>query len=118
MPRIDCRRLQNKAIWKKPPGLKINKATKPQEGSGLSGVVVIHDEIGPGLSYIKFDDTVRCRLAKYMPRGIGDAEQAYIHVELQDDCFAIYCVYLDDEKGRLLWREDFLPQWIGYIKRP
>lgn len=113
-----CSRLQTKPIWKNPPALKINRATKPQEGSGLSGVVVIRDRHGPGLSYIRFDDSVRARLAAFMPRGIGPAEQAYIHVQLELDMFAVYCLYVEGEQGRLLWREESLPQWIGYIKRP
>lgn len=107
-----------KPVWKNPPALKINIAKKPQEGSGLSGVVVVNDEHGPGTTYIRFDDQVRDKLASLMPRGIGPAEQAYIHVQLELEMYSVYCLYLEGKNGRLLWRGETLPQWIGYIKRP
>lgn len=111
----NCRRLQ-KPAYKTPPDLPIKAAIKPQGQSPLSGVVVIYDMGRHGHSYIRFTDEARQRIAKHMPRGIGPAEPAYLQVEHELECYAVYCMYVSDRAGRLLWRHDSLPPWIDKIK--
>jgi hypothetical protein len=105
-----------KPIWVQPQDIGLRKALKPQQDSALSGVVVIYDGENHGYSYIRFPESAQKKLAKRMPMGIGSAEPAYIHVEHELDCYAVYCLYVYRKNGILLWREESLPKWVGHIK--
>lgn len=108
-----------KPAWRRQPKkLVIESARKPQEGQPLSGVVQVIDTFGRGVSYIKFPTTTVGSLAKRMPRGIGPAEPAYLRVVNKFPNFEVWCCYLHAPDRRLLWVEETLPEWIGYIQRP
>ena len=99
------------------PNIGITAARKPQIDDSLSGTVLLDDGVGRGFACIQFGEKALKYIGRKMPKGVGPAHPAYIHVIHEIDLWAVHGVYVEDNNYTLLWRQQECPSWIKYIRR-
>lgn len=97
----------------------VRAARTPQTNSNVSGVVLVVDSLGKGYAYIRFPYTFDRVVGKAMPHGVGPEDQAYLKVleVVESGEWRVFAHYIDESKGRLLWRSDSQPNWLKKVKR-
>ena len=102
---------------KKPPSLGIKPARKPTDHDSLSSTVLVWDDGGIGVCLIRFTDKLVEFVGKKLPRGVGPADPAYLHVCQEFEVWAVHATYISEEASVLLWRQVGRPEWLGKPRR-
>lgn len=110
--------MRSRALWRVPPKLEVYATTLAKKSDALATLAIATINKVDHPFYIRYTDKALYKLGKKMPRGVGRAHPAYIHVEKHNDFWYIYGVYLEDGSTCLLWKYPeppaFLPQNLQY----
>lgn len=99
---------------------ELRSVKRPTKASLLLSTVAIRDTEGEEkYCYVSFSDKLVDAVGRKLPRGISEADPAYLHVGFgPPGRWGIWAVYAVDGVARLLWRTECSepPSWLKFYK--
>lgn len=96
---------------------ELRSSTRPKKSGALLNTVQVRNELREvGYVYIRFSDKLIEAVGKKLPRGISEADPAYLSVVFSDMAWHIWAGYVSESGGShtLMWKQSTKPSWLKF----